>query len=114
MAKQRYELEIEEILRKCEEAALREQVHQGAHRSAPVRDRLLSIKVDPVSIEIENDVEQPAKKTRPSSGQLAALGFMAVLVGMLLFLSNVAGFVPLLILLGLAVVAFCAARTRAA
>ena len=104
MPKQLYELEIEEILRKCEEAALREQVEVDAHCPVMATNRSYSTPFAPLNdTELQSGYGKPARSQRTLRRQVAALGSFALLVGPALSLFDIVdGTVPLLILLALA------------
>jgi len=111
MPKQRYELEIEDILRKYEEEAVREQAQRDARPSGTAPSLLYKREIVSLGeMERENFDIRPAKESRPrlSSGQLATLGSIALLAGLLASFLNVGGPLLLLIFLGLGITAACA------
>ena len=107
MPKHLYELEIEEILQKCEEAARREQVEADARRPVVAASRSYSTSFAPPNdIGLETDHETPARSPRTLRRPIAALGSIALLVSLLLsYFDIVDGTVPLLILVALVALA---------
>jgi len=86
MAKQLYELEIEEILRKCEEEAARECLpaiapdYPGAEtRSRPAQSATL------FKIDVAEEREFLPKRRGLTAGQRTALGWLALIVGLVLY-----------------------------
>jgi len=115
MPKQRYELEIEDILRKYEEEAVREQAQRDTHRSVTAQGPLYKREIVSLGeIERENIDIRSVNASRPrlSSGQLATLGSFALLAGLLVSFLNLGGPLLLVLFLGLGITAACASVAR--
>src|SRR5262245_10035962 len=86
MAKQRYELEIEEILRKCEEEASRELIPATGHRRLITQTgERLAEPATLFEVESAREEETPPKKQQLTGGRRAALGWLAFIVGLALY-----------------------------
>jgi hypothetical protein len=86
MAKQRYELEIEDILRKCEEDISRERITTASYHRPPAEtgtylaDTATLYKVDSAR---EEDYLPPTR--RLTTGQRTALAWLAFIVSLVLY-----------------------------
>ena len=87
MAKQRYELEIEEILRKCEEEASRELIPtMTLERSAVETKPRLAETATLYKVEhAQEDEETLPRKRQLTPGQRTALAWLAFIVGLVLY-----------------------------
>ena len=86
MAKQRYELEIEEILRKCEEEASRERVPTATYQRPAVETRARFAETATLyKVEQAEEEEILPSKRHLTGGQRTALAWLAFIVGLVLY-----------------------------
>jgi hypothetical protein len=86
MSKQRYELEIEEILRRCEEEASRERVPTATYQR-PVVETGARLAETTTLYKVEQTEEEeilPSKR-HLTGGQRTALAWLAFIVGLVLY-----------------------------
>jgi hypothetical protein len=111
MPKQRYELEIEEILRSCEESAMREELYPGkqdTQRSPFTRDEAaFATMTAPVESRTVEEHAPPQVSRLPSGSQLALFVSVALLAGLIFMYFGIFDVVSLVSFLVLTVAAIC-------